>query len=67
MNVFKTLDFDSLDTQRVKFLPPTFNGDVLFELPLVDTSGPFHICMEWTSVMMVMLGPRPSCLILRVI
>jgi hypothetical protein len=42
-NVFKTLDFNSLDIQRVKFLPPTFNGDVLFELPLVDTSGPFHM------------------------
>jgi hypothetical protein len=42
-NVLKTLDFDSLDIQRVKFLPPTFNGDVLFELPLVDTSGPFHM------------------------
>jgi hypothetical protein len=27
----------------VKFLPPTFNGDVLFELPPVDTSGPFHM------------------------
>jgi hypothetical protein len=42
-NVFKTLDFDSFDIQRVQFLPPTFNGDVLFELPLVDTSGPFHM------------------------
>jgi hypothetical protein len=42
-NVFKTLDFDTLDIQRVKFLPPTFNGDVLFELPLVDTLGPFHM------------------------
>jgi hypothetical protein len=42
-NVFKTLDFDSLDIQRVKFLPPTFNGDVLFELPPVDTSGLFHM------------------------
>jgi hypothetical protein len=42
-NVFKTLDFDSLDIQRVHFLLPTFNGDVLFELPPVDTSGPFHM------------------------
>jgi hypothetical protein len=42
-NVFKTLDFDTLDIQRVKFLPPTFNGDVLFELPPVDTSGLFHM------------------------
>jgi hypothetical protein len=42
-NVFKTLDFDTLNVQRVKFLPPTFNGDVLFELPPIDTSGPFHM------------------------
>jgi hypothetical protein len=42
-NVFKTLDFDSLDIQRVQFLPPTFNGNVLFELPLVDPMGPFHM------------------------
>ena len=42
-NVFKTLDFDTLDIQRVKFLPPTFNGDVFFELPTVDKSGSFHM------------------------
>jgi hypothetical protein len=38
-NIFKTLDFDTLDIQRLKFLPRTFNGDDLFELPPVDTSG----------------------------
>jgi hypothetical protein len=27
----------------VQFLPPNFNRDVLFELPLVDTLGPFHM------------------------
>jgi hypothetical protein len=42
-NVFKTVDFDTLVIQRVKFLLPTFNGDVLFELPPIDTSGPFHM------------------------
>jgi hypothetical protein len=42
-NVFKILNFDSHDIQRVLFLLPTFNGDVLFELPLFDTSGPFHM------------------------
>src|SRR5450759_768758 len=42
-NVFKTLDFDTLDIQRVKFLPPSFNGDVLFELPPVDPSGSLHM------------------------
>jgi hypothetical protein len=42
-NEFKTVDFDTLDIQRVQFLPPTFNGDVLFELPPVNMSGPFHM------------------------
>jgi hypothetical protein len=42
-NIFKTLDFDTLDIQRVKFLSPIFYGDVLFELPPVDTSDPFHM------------------------
>jgi hypothetical protein len=42
-SVFKTLDFDTFGIQRMQFLPPTFNGDVLFELPPVDTSGPFHM------------------------
>ena len=42
-NVLKTLDFDTLDIQRMKFLPPTFNRDVLFKLPPIDTSGPFHM------------------------
>jgi hypothetical protein len=27
----------------MQFLPPTFNGFVLFELPPVDTSSPFHV------------------------
>ena len=38
-NIFKTLDFDNLNIQRVQFLPPTFNRDVLFKLPPVDMSG----------------------------
>jgi hypothetical protein len=42
-SIFKSLDFDTLDVQRVKFLPPTFNGNVLFELPPVDKSGSFHM------------------------
>jgi hypothetical protein len=42
-NVFKTLNFDSLVIQRVQFLPLTFNGNVLFELPPVDMLGPFHM------------------------
>jgi hypothetical protein len=37
-NAFRNLDYDSLDIRRVQFLPPTFDGNVFFELPLVDTS-----------------------------
>jgi hypothetical protein len=37
-NAFRNLDYDSLDIRRVQFLPPTFDGNVLFELPPVDTS-----------------------------
>jgi hypothetical protein len=38
-NVLKSLAYNSLDIQRVQYLPSTFNGDVLFELPPVDMSG----------------------------
>ena len=57
-NVFKTLDFDNLDIQRVHFLAHIFNGDVMFELPLIDTSGlqthaklmhGMHKCHAWTK------------------
>ena len=42
-NVFKTLDFDTLNIQRVKFLLPIFNGDVFFELLPIDMLGPSHM------------------------
>jgi hypothetical protein len=37
-NVFRSIDYDIFDIQRVQFLPLTFNGDVLFELPLFGNS-----------------------------
>jgi hypothetical protein len=37
-NAFRSLDYNTLDIQRVQFLPPTFDGDVLIELPSVDMS-----------------------------
>jgi hypothetical protein len=37
-NAFKSLDYDTLDIHRVEFLPPTFDGDIIFELPPMDTS-----------------------------
>jgi hypothetical protein len=35
-NAFRSLNYDSLDIQRMQFLPPTFNGDVFFEFLAVD-------------------------------
>jgi hypothetical protein len=37
-NAFRNLNYDNLDIRRVQFLLPTFDGNVLFELPPVDTS-----------------------------
>ena len=32
-NALKGLDYDIIKLLRVDFLPPVFNGDVVFELP----------------------------------
>ena len=37
-NVMKKLDYDSLRTVHAKFLPPRFDGDVMFVLPLVSNA-----------------------------
>ena len=37
-NVLKKLDYDSLRTVHAEFLPPCFDGDVMFVLPLVSNS-----------------------------
>jgi hypothetical protein len=37
-NAFRNLNYDTLDIRRVQSLPPAFDGDILFELPSVDTS-----------------------------
>ncbi len=34
-NKLQNLDYDKIPFQKVQFLPTTFDGDVLFELPLV--------------------------------
>ena len=36
-NVLSKIDYDTIDIHKVNILPPTFNGDVIFELPSVDT------------------------------
>ena len=38
MNAFRNLDYGNLDIQKVQFLPPFLNGNVLFELPPLDMS-----------------------------
>ena len=35
-----TIDFDSIDVLDVKYLPPSFDGDILFVLPLVSMNVP---------------------------
>jgi hypothetical protein len=37
-NAFRSLDYDSLDIRKAHSLLLAFDGDVFFELPLVDTS-----------------------------
>ena len=37
-NVLKKLDYDSLQTVHTKFLPPHFDGNVMFVLPPVNNS-----------------------------
>jgi hypothetical protein len=37
-NALKGLDYHAVKLLRVDFLPPVFNGDVVFELPPVGSS-----------------------------
>lgn len=37
-NVFKSIDYTTLLVNFVRFLPPRYSGDVIFELPLLRTS-----------------------------
>jgi hypothetical protein len=36
-NALKGLDYDAVKLLRMDFLPPVFNGDVVFELPPVGS------------------------------
>ena len=37
-NILKRLDYDKIKTMDVEFLPPTYDGDVLFVLPAMGSS-----------------------------
>ena len=37
-NILKRLDYNRIKTMEVEFLPPTYDGDVLFVLPAMGTS-----------------------------
>ena len=37
-NALKGLDYDAVKLFRMDFLPPIFNGDVVFELPPIGSS-----------------------------
>ena len=37
-NILKRLDYNEIKTMEVEFVPPTYDGDVLFVLPAMDSS-----------------------------
>ena len=37
-NILKRLDYDKIKTMEVEFLPPTYDGNVLFVFSAMDTS-----------------------------
>ena len=53
-NILKRLDYDNLKTVHSEFLPPIFDGDVMFVFPLVSSSATQS--KSWISGMMVMFG-----------
>ena len=61
-NILKKLDYDTLQIVEVNFLPPPFDGDLMFVLPqlvsfsLIRRPNPW---MAWTNTMAAMFGPRP--------
>ena len=40
-NILKRLDYDKIKTMDVEFLPPTYDGDVLFVLPAMSSSSSY--------------------------
>jgi hypothetical protein len=44
-----SIDFDSIDVQDVKYLPSSFNGDVLFLLPLWHLKLQVRMAAQWTA------------------
>ena len=57
------IDFDNIVIEDVKYLPSSFNGDVLFILPPIKTKIPdaYGKAMDgWTRFMMGMFGVEPK-------
>ena len=40
-NILKRLDYDKIKTESVYFLPPQFDGDMLFVLPPIGASAAY--------------------------
>ena len=40
-NILKKLDYDTLQIQGVNFLPPRFDGNLMFVIPLVGVSSAY--------------------------
>jgi hypothetical protein len=36
-NALKKVDYDNVQHLKVNYLPPVFNGDVIFEFPLIGS------------------------------
>ena len=39
-NILSKIDYDSICTERVHTLPPSFNGNIIFELPPIEVDRP---------------------------
>lgn len=49
-NVLAKLDYGNIQIHKVTVLPPTFNGDVIFELPAADSSGTFSSAKQMSGI-----------------
>ena len=61
-NKLASIDYDKIIYYKVQYLPPLYNGDVIFELPPshVSASTSKNIWMVWIRSLMVTLGATPS-------
>ncbi len=49
-NELCNIDYEKIAIQIISFLPTTFNGDILFEMPLLSPSNPSSSQMQGTDI-----------------